>query len=76
MSEGTAVWIAIMLAIVGFFACMGIASRNETPDPIALRINAVNNATAFMSHEAKERLLMEVLKGNTNSVEVILERTK
>ena len=70
----------IAIVIISFFISVIVTAwldnRTEsTKDPIAERISAIQNATFGMSDESKERLIKEVLKGNTNDVnQIVLEK--
>lgn len=74
MNDNTAFVIIICSSLIIFFAFPSCDKLNNKQDPIAERIQAIENASFGMSKEAKERLISEALKGNTNSAEVILER--
>jgi hypothetical protein len=69
--------LACIIGAIAAIACCGImfdgCGKSQKRDPIAERIQAIENLS-FISREAKERLVSEALKGNTNSTEVLLEK--
>lgn len=64
MNENAA--IAVMVSAICFMLAVvfgGLAHKK--PDPIAERLEAIRQ-TISLGEEAKERLMMEALKGSTN----------
>lgn len=66
----------LFFAFIAIMSLVDVGCGLKNPDPIAERIKALDGATFGMSNEAKERILIEALKGDTNSIEeaIMLER--
>jgi hypothetical protein len=47
---------------------MGLKKENKNKDAIAQRIEAIDNATFGMNEDLKKEIIIEALKGSTNSV--------